>query len=160
MTPHTTSPASANRWLLLPVFLVAVIGIGFVIGMLTAPGAWYAALTKPWFNPPNWLFGPVWAVLYVIIALTGWHLFTTRPRSAEMRLWWAQIVLNFLWSPMFFALHLPALGLLVIANLALVLVFFIRRTWTAQRIVALGFVPYLVWASFATMLNLSIVVLN
>src|SRR5689334_24917042 len=94
-----------NRWLSLLGFLVLVIGGGLAIGYLTAPGEWYAGLTKPSFNPPAWMFAPVWSVIYVLIAVAGWRTFERDRRGWPMRLWWAQIALNFLWSPVFFAAH-------------------------------------------------------
>ncbi len=63
------------------LFLVLVLGGGLAIGFLTAPGEWYAGLGKPGFNPPNWLFAPVWMVLYVLIAVAGWRVWRTGPRT-------------------------------------------------------------------------------
>jgi len=77
-------------------------------------GEWYAGLAKPPFNPPNWVFAPVWTVLYVLIAVAGWRTFERDRSSWPMKLWWAQLVLNFLWSPVFFAAHRIGLALLVI----------------------------------------------
>src|SRR4051794_28977474 len=81
---------------------------------ITAPGEWYAALAKPSFNPPNWLFAPVWTVLYVLIAVAGWRTFERDQRGGPMKLWWAQLALNFLWSPVFFGAHRIGLALLII----------------------------------------------
>jgi tryptophan-rich sensory protein len=87
------------------LFLVLVMGGGVAIGFLTAPGEWYAGLAKPSFNPPNWLFGPVWTLLYLLIAVAGWRVFESDRGGWPMKLWWAQLALNFLWSPVFFAAH-------------------------------------------------------
>jgi tryptophan-rich sensory protein len=92
-----------NRIFPLILFLILVIGGGLAIGFLTAPGEWYAALAKPDFNPPNWLFAPVWTLLYILIAIAGWRVFERNRNGWPMKLWWAQLVLNFLWSPIFFA---------------------------------------------------------
>jgi hypothetical protein len=77
------------------LFLVAVLGGGLAIGYLTAPGEWYAQLTKPGFNPPAWVFGPAWTVLYVLIAVAGWRVWRREPGGWPMRLWWTQMALNF-----------------------------------------------------------------
>jgi tryptophan-rich sensory protein len=83
-----------NRPLRLLLLLVLVVGGGLAIGFLTAPGEWYAGLAKPMFNPPNWLFAPVWTVLYVLIAVTGWRTFERDRGGWPTRLWCAQLVLR------------------------------------------------------------------
>lgn len=100
-----------NRFGSLALFLFLVIGGGLAIGYLTAPGEWYACLAKPSFNPPGWIFGPVWTVLYVLIAVAGWRIFERDRPGWQTRLWWAQLALNFLWSPVFFAAHRIGLAL-------------------------------------------------
>jgi len=137
-----------------------MLGGGILIGTLTAPGEWYAQLSKPAFNPPNWIFGPVWTVLYVLIAMVGWRQFETDRSSNAMKLWWAQMGLNFLWSPAFFVLQLPWLALVVIVGLLIVIVMFIARVRHSDPISALAFLPYCAWVAFATALNLSIAILN
>jgi len=141
-------------------FLVVVIAVGALIGTGTVPGEWYAALKKPPFNPPNWLFGPVWFALYVLIAIAGWRTFMRDSASGEMRLWYAQMVLNWAWSPIWFGLHMiwPALGVIIV--LWLVIAAYILKTRRADPVSAWLFAPYLLWVSFATLLNLSIGILN
>lgn len=141
-------------------FLILVMGGGILIGALTAPGAWYAELNKPIFNPPNWLFAPVWTTLYLFIAMAGWRQFEQRAGKSLLSLWWVQLFLNFLWSPVFFALQMPWLALVVIAALAGAIVVFICRAWNRDRLSAVLFIPYLAWVSFATLLNGSIALLN
>ncbi|SLN44949.1 TspO/MBR family protein [Falsiruegeria litorea R37] len=141
-------------------FLVLVIGGGIAIGIMTAPGEWYAALSKPWFTPPNWVFGPAWTVLYVLIALAGWRSYAADARSTQSKLWWTQLALNFAWSPVFFALQQPGLALAVIVALLTVITLFIRVSWSSDRPSALAMFPYLAWVAFASLLNLSIVFLN
>lgn len=141
-------------------FLALMLGGGVLIGTLTAPGDWYAQLSKPAFNPPNWIFGPVWTVLYVLIAMAGWRQFETDRSSAAMKLWWAQMGLNFLWSPTFFVLQLPWFAFLIIVALLIFIVVFIAWVRNSDRVSALAFLPYLAWVAFATALNLSIAILN
>ncbi len=141
-------------------FLALVLGGGILIGILTAPGDWYAQLSKPAFNPPNWIFGPVWTVLYVLIAMAGWRQFETDRSSTAMKLWWAQMGLNFSWSPIFFILQLPWFAFVVIAALLAVIVMFIAQVRNSDRISVLGFLAYFAWVAFAAALNLSIAILN
>jgi tryptophan-rich sensory protein len=149
-----------NRILPLILFLALVIGGGLAIGFLTVPGAWYAALAKPSFNPPNWLFAPVWTTLYVLIAVAGWRIFLRDARGVPMRLWWVQLVLNFGWSPTFFAAHEIDLALVVVLMLLLVILAFIITAWRQDRVAAWLMVPYAAWVAFASALNASIFVLN
>ncbi|WP_299356754.1 TspO/MBR family protein [uncultured Shimia sp.] len=141
-------------------FLLLVMGGGILIGSMTAPGDWYANLSKPWFNPPNWIFAPVWTVLYVLIAMAGWRTWERDSASSQMTLWWGQLVLNFLWSPVFFVMQKPWIAFVIIAALIFVVLTFIRQNWYIDRTSALGFIPYTVWVAFASALNLSIAILN
>ena len=146
--------------IILAVFLVVVLGVGSVLGILTAPGEWFASLDKPPFNPPSWLFGPVWLALYVLIAIAGWRTFLREPNGPAMKLWYGQMALNWLWSPAFFSLHwLWGAFVVIVAMLGLIFAF-IARNWAEDRTSAWLFVPYAAWVSFATLLNLSIAILN
>jgi tryptophan-rich sensory protein len=149
-----------NRWLVLFGFLALTVGGGLAIGVLTAPGEWYAGLAKPAFNPPNWLFPPVWTVLYVLIAVAGWRTFERDPDGWSMRFWWAQLVLNFLWSPTFFAAHRIGPALLVIELLLAAILAFIITSWRQDRLAAWLFAPYAAWVAFASVLNGAIWCLN
>jgi tryptophan-rich sensory protein len=146
-----------RRTLIYAAFVIGVFAIGLAIGSVTRPDAWYAALAKPPFNPPNWIFGPVWSVLYVMIAVAGARSFE---RGGGLRLWLAQMGLNWSWTPAFFLMHRPGLALaIVLAMLATILAFIVTR-WNADRVSALLFLPYAAWVTFASILNASIVVLN
>jgi tryptophan-rich sensory protein len=145
---------------LLALFLAVVIGVGALIGVSTAPGEWYEGLNKPPFNPPNWIFGPVWFTLYVLIAVTGWRTFTREPNGTGMKLWYAQMALNWLWSPVWFGLHLIWPAFFVILALDAVVLAFIANRWSRDRASALMFVPYAAWVLFASVLNFSIGILN
>lgn len=149
-----------TKWLVRFGFLVLVLVGGSVIGTQTAPGEWYAALTKPVFNPPNWIFAPVWSILYVLIAMAGWRQFEADRRSTAMKLWWVQLGLNFLWSPIFFVLQMPWFAFFVVASLLLTIAAFVRQVWVPDRVSALAFLPYLAWVAFAFALNLSLAILN
>ena len=123
-------------------------------------GRRHAGLAKPPFNPPNWVFAPVWTVLYVLIAVAGWRTFERDRSSWPMRLWWAQLVLNFLWSPVFFAAHRIGLALLVILLLLAAILAFLVMSWRQSRVAAWLFAPYAAWVAFAAVLNGSIWLLN
>jgi benzodiazapine receptor len=148
-----------RRAVIYVVFLLAVLGIGLLIGSITRPDGWYAALAKPAFNPPNWVFAPVWTVLYVLIAIAGARTYEGRV-SWGFALWLGQIALNFAWTPVFFGLHQPGLALVVISALLVAILMFVVDRWRADRVSALLFIPYAAWVAFASVLNAAIVVLN
>lgn len=156
-------PASPRSWLALVFFLVLVVGGGLLIGSLSTPDGWYAALQKPWFNPPNWIFGPVWTVLYVLIAIAGWRVWMRKGEmgtGVPLAIWSLQLVANFLWSPAFFSAHRIGLALAIICILLVSIVAFIAATGRRDAYSAALFVPYLLWVSFATVLNAAIWTLN
>lgn len=144
----------------LVVFLVLVIVVGGTIGVLNAPGEWYQSLQKPPFNPPNWVFGPVWTLLYVLIAIAGWRTWVRAPRGTAMRFWVAQMALNWIWTPVWFSLKLLWPAFAVIALMLAAIIGFIVTSWREDRASALMFLPYAAWVSFASLLNLSIAILN
>jgi tryptophan-rich sensory protein len=150
----------APRLLGLILFLALVLGGGTIIGMATAPGPWYAALEKPSFNPSGWIFAPVWSALYVTIAVAGWRVWSRARDSAAMRLWWAQLALNFIWSPVFFAAHRIDWAFGVILLLLAAILGFIATAWRRDRIAALLFLPYAAWVAFAAVLNAALWRLN
>jgi tryptophan-rich sensory protein len=141
------------------LFLILVVGGGLAIGYATAPGEWYAALAKPGFTPPGWLFAPVWTALYVAIAIAGWRVWR-RGAGLATAIWWAQLALNFLWSPVFFAAHWIGPALAIILLLLLTIVAFIAASWRQDRAAAWLFAPYAAWVAFAAVLNGSILTLN
>ena len=109
-------------WLI--AFLALTLGGGLGIGFWARPDGWYAHLNKPSFNPPDWVFGPVWTVLYVMVAIAGYRVFGRAPGGAAMILWAVGLALNFMWSPAFFRLRAPALALAVVLSLLAVNVAF------------------------------------
>jgi translocator protein len=149
-----------KRAVSLVLFLVLVLGGGLAIGFLTTPGGWYAGLNKPAFNPPPWLFGPVWTALYVLIAIAGWRIWHSDRTGLAMQTWWAQLALNFLWSPVFFGAHQIGLALVIIVILLAVILGFIATAWRLDRAAAWLFLPYAAWVAFASLLNGSIWMMN
>lgn len=149
-----------KRHVPLILFLVLMLGGGLALGGLTVPGAWYTGLAKPAFNPPAWLFAPVWTVLYILIAVAGWRSWQRHRHGWAMKLWWAQMALNFLWTPVYFGAHLIGLAFLVILMLLVAIVAFIATAWRQDRVAAWLFMPYAAWVAFASVLNGSIWALN
>lgn len=152
------SPAKRS-YPLLAAFLLVVFAVA-AFGALFPPGEWYAALWKPPWTPPNWLFGPVWTLLYILMAIAGWLIFS-RPGSASARyLWLSQLVLNALWSWLFFGLHLTWIALLDIVALVACVAALVILSFRPQRTVSWLLLPYLVWVAYASTLNAAIVAGN
>ena len=142
------------------LFIAGVMLVGFAIGSLTAPDAWYAALRKPSFNPPNWVFPPAWAILYVLIGIAGWRVWRLADRGALLKVWAAQLMLNLGWTPVFFVAHRTGAALAVISALLAAILLFIALAWSRDRIAALLFLPYAAWVAFALVLTAAIWRLN
>ena len=156
---------SDNRWLMLLFFLFLCYGAAVLGSLWTASsvGTWYAELRKPSFNPPNWIFAPVWSALYFLMATSGWLVWRkagwTGARFA-LTLFAGQLTLNVAWSGLFFALRRPGMALIEIVFLLGAIV----ATAVAFRPVSgLAFwlmVPYALWVAFAALLNFKIWGLN
>lgn len=149
-----------SRALTYVVFVAIALGGGVVIGVSNPPGDWYQSLAKPAFNPPDWIFGPVWFILYALIGIAGARTWLRGHLSIGMLIWAWQMVLNFLWSPSFFGLRMPSAALVVIVLLLALILAFVANRWKSDRISALLFLPYAAWVSFETLINASIVYLN
>lgn len=141
-------------------FILLAQAVGITTGLLFQPGEWYAALDKPFFNPPNWIFGPVWTVLYVLIGIAGAQAWRWDPQSRAIKLWFVQMGLNGSWTVVFFGLQMPGIALIIIALLIATILLFIRATWKEVRTASWMFVPYLAWVSFASLLNAALFYLN
>ena len=148
-----------NRFVSLVLFVALVGAVAAVAGQFM-PGAWYAGLAKPTWTPPGWLFGPVWSVLYLMIAVAGWLVWRVDGVGAALAVWGMQLLLNGIWSPVMFGAHRIGLAFAVIVLLWLAIATFIAISWRVSRGAALLFLPYLAWVSFATALNLAIWRLN
>jgi tryptophan-rich sensory protein len=145
----------------LPVLAASLLG-----GLFTGPAipGWYAGLAKPSFNPPNWVFGPVWTLLYAMMAYAFFRILRLAPgtpgRSTAIVVFAGQLILNAGWSGAFFALKSPAAGLLVILPLLGLILLTIRLFLALDRPAGLLLVPYALWVSFATLLNFALWRLN
>lgn len=142
------------------VFILLALGGGLLIGLMTPSGEWYASLAKPWFTPPSWLFGPAWTILYFLVGIAGARTFERRRNSWAMTVWIAQLVLNFAWSPAFFGLQAPILGLVIIIALLVLILAFIGLSWRRDWLSSALFAPYGLWVAYATVLNAAVVSMN
>ncbi len=149
-----------NRFVSLALFLLLVVGGGAAIGMATGPDDWYARLAKPVFNPPSWLFAPVWTCLYVLIAIAGWRVSRGDGSRLLVGFWWAQLALNFAWSPVFFTAHAIGPAFVVILLLLTLIVAFIVAAWSRDRVASWLFAPYAAWVAFASLLNGALLLMN
>lgn len=148
---------------LLLVFLIEALGHWLT---MTSVISWYPTLHKPSWNPPPWVFGPVWTILYITIALAGWWVFlnkhTNQKRNSLIAFIWygTQLFLNLLWSYCFFFLRNPQLALADIILLLIAILLNIRAFYPIYKPAALLLIPYFLWVLFATLLNTTLVLLN
>ncbi len=136
-------------------------GIG-ALASDTGSSEWYRSLNKPPFNPPAWIFAPVWTLLYSMMGAAAWMIYRREhPRRRwALGLFGAQLLLNAAWTPVFFALHAPAAALGVIVALWAMIAATMLEFWRIWRPAALLLAPYLAWTSFAAVLNAAIVERN
>ncbi|MEK4032907.1 TspO/MBR family protein [Methylocystis sp. IM3] len=143
-----------------PILAAALLGNAATLPNI-AP--WYQSLAKPPLTPPNWVFGPAWTTLYILMGVAFYRILRSDPAAAgrgrAILLFTAQLALNAAWSFAFFAAHSPALGLAVILPLEVLILATIAAFWRLDRAAALCLVPYALWVAFATYLNLGIFVL-
>lgn len=146
-----------KKWLKLILAIVVCELAGVVGSIFTTPAisTWYATLVKPSFNAPNWLFFPVWTILF---ALMGISLYFAWPRGKII--FGAQLLLNILWSVLFFGLHSPLLAFIEIILLWIAILTTIIIFYRTSRTAAYLMIPYILWVSFAAVLNIFIVILN
>jgi tryptophan-rich sensory protein len=141
--------------------LVGIIGSIFTFSSIPT---WYAALNKPPFAPPNWIFGPVWTLLYFLMGVSFYLIWQQGWKKKKVgtagKYFLYQLALNFVWSPIFFGLRSPLLALFVIIAMWILIVITIKQFYPLSKWAAYLLIPYLLWVSFATLLNASIAFLN
>ena len=143
-------------------FCVAVIVVAST-GAIFRPGEWYKGLKKPSWRPPDWLFGPAWTVLYLTIAIAGWLVwrdFGFDNASGAFTLYFLQLLLNMLWSPLFFGLKRPGIAMAELVVLWVSIAMTIGAFWSLSETAALLLVPYFAWVTFAGALNFALWRLN
>jgi tryptophan-rich sensory protein len=156
---------TGKKWLALAasVLLVALVSaLGSLVTLPKIP-TWYASLAKPSFNPPSWIFGPVWTTLYLAMAIAAWRVWLhARGETRHIALRWylLQLALNAIWSPVFFGMQKPALALGIVVALFVAIVMTMARFFPIDRAAGWLLCPYLAWVGFASVLNGAIVMLN
>jgi len=156
-------------WQKLAISICVPLLAGVIGSVFTAPAitSWYASLNKPSFNPPNWVFAPVWTLLYVLMGIALFLVWNKKNKGKGMPvarkgivIFAIQLFLNALWSLAFFGMHSPKAGLVVIALLWIAIIANIILFRKVSRTAALLLVPYILWVSFAAALNLAIMIIN
>lgn len=149
------------------VMIITCVVVGTISGLLTREGvdAWYPTIEKPSFNPPNWVFAPVWSTLYVLMGIAAglvWHEMDRQRETVKKALIFfaIQLALNALWSFLFFGLHNPLVAFIEIILLLLMMYETFVQFNKVNKIAGYLFIPYLLWVGFATALNGAIWWLN
>ncbi|MBS1668086.1 MAG: tryptophan-rich sensory protein [Bacteroidetes bacterium] len=145
--------------------ILMTLAVGAIAGFATASNidTWYALLKKPFFNPPNWVFAPVWTLLYLLMGIAFyliWKQPKSKPRNMAIRFFFFQLFLNFLWSFLFFEFHHIALALFDIIILWVMILLTIILFSRLNKPAGWMLIPYLCWVGFATLLNVYILNLN
>jgi tryptophan-rich sensory protein len=159
------NPSSSDPWAPL-LALIGFVGLCLLVGAVGASitaralGGWYLALTAPPGTPPNWLFGPMWTVLHVMIGIAAWLVWRRAGSGRPLRLWGWQLLANAAWTPAFFGLHSPRLAVAVVLCLLALIVLTVRAFAPIRRSAAYLMLPYLAWTCYAAYLSVGFVILN
>jgi len=154
-------PSSSNRnALALCGFLFVTFCAPALSAFFGMPGAWYAALNKPSWNPPSWLFGPAWTLLYTLMAIAAWLVWKRVGFSRPIVLYFVQLALNAAWTPLFFGAHAMGWALVEIVALWIAILMTLLSFRRVNTTAGWLFVPYLAWVTFATALNYTLWKLN
>ena len=138
-------------------FLAAFVGAQATVNSV---GEWYPTLAKPSWNPPSWLFGPVWTLLYLMMGIAAWLVWRRGDSGGALVIFGVQLVLNVAWSLLFFGWRNPLAGLVDIVLLWIAIAITLVWFWRVDRVAGWLFVPYLAWVTFASALNFTIWRLN
>jgi benzodiazapine receptor len=154
-----------SKFIKLAASLLLPLVVGSIAGIFTANAilGWYASLNRPWFNPPNWVFGPVWTTLYIILGISLfliWNLQAGKERNQAIIVFMVQLFLNFCWSFCFFYFKMIDIALIDIIALWIMIVIMLSRFYKLKPISAYINIPYLLWVTFATVLNAAYFFLN
>jgi len=154
-------PAAAAAFSAGPILLAALLGNAATMPNIAS---WYDGLAKPPLTPPNWVFGPAWTTLYILMGVAFYRVLRLEPETPGRRraiwLFAIQLVFNAGWSFAFFAAHSPALGLAVILPMEALVLATIWAFWRIDRVAAYCLIPYAMWVAFATYLNAGVWALN
>jgi benzodiazapine receptor len=158
-------PGTAVQVLVLAGFLFVCFSAAGIGGAVTADSVrtWFPTIIKPSFNPPNWVFAPVWTILYAMMAIAAWRVWRVaglRDAAPAFTAFAVQLVLNVCWSVVFFGLHAIGAALIEIIVLLVAILVTTRLLWRHDRVAGLLFLPYVAWVSFAMVLNAALWRLN
>lgn len=153
------SPSPLRQALAFAGFVVATF-CAPLAGMVSPPGEWYAALNKPEWHPPAWIFGPVWTLLYLLMAVAAWLVWKRDGWKRPLLFYFVQLGLNAAWTPLFFGAHALGLALVEIVLLWAAILLTMRSFLRVNRTAGLMFAPYLAWVTFAAFLNFTLWRLN
>jgi tryptophan-rich sensory protein len=147
------------------VLCIVICNLAGVFGALfTAQSipSWYVYLDKPFFSPPNWLFGPVWTALYTLMGISFYMILVkgTKKKEGAVKAFVVQLTLNAIWTPLFFGLRMPMIAFFEIILLLAAIIVTIIKFWKISKPAAYLLVPYLLWVMFASVLNFSLWILN
>jgi tryptophan-rich sensory protein len=151
-----------NSWFTLLLFILLCEAAGILGSVFTikAIPTWYKNLRKPSFNPPSWIFGPVWTILYLLMGISGYLILESNAKSFVLILFFVQLILNAIWTPIFFGAKKLGLAFIELAFMWLAILLTIIFSWHISTLAALLLLPYLFWVSFAGLLNFSLWQLN
>jgi tryptophan-rich sensory protein len=149
------SPSSPRQALALVGFIVVTF-CAPLVGIFAMPDQWYAALNKPAWNPPPWIFGPVWSLLYLMMAVAAWLVWRREGWQKALMLYFIQLTLNAAWTPIFFGAHEMGWALVEIIALWLAILLTLRSFLPISKPAAWLLAPYLAWVTFAAFLNFTL----
>ena len=163
MNAAKSDPFPAGRPIMALIGWLALCFAASITGVFVSTTGWYADLHKPSWNPPAWIFGPVWTLLYVLMAVAAWLVWREggwKIQRVPLGLFLCQWLLNALWTPLFFGLHRSGVAFAEIIIFWLVLAATLRSFWRVRQAAGVLLVPYLAWVTFAAVLNFTIRRLN
>ena len=151
-----------NKFVSLFLFLITTFSASFIGGITTFKfkEPWYSTLIKPSFNPPDWLFGPVWTILYILMAIAIWNVWIKSKNINLVYLYFIHLFFNTTWSVVFFGFNQIELALINLIVLILFIVILFRKYKVISKLSAYLMIPYFLWCCFAFLLNLNLMMLN
>ena len=152
-----------NKFISFILFFIITYSASFIGGMATISfkEPWYSQLTKSNYNPPDWIFGPVWTTLYLMMTLAIWFYWHSKKREmSTIYIYFIHIVFNTTWSIVFFVMHQILLALIVLMTLIIMIIVLILKFKRVNYVSSYLMIPYLLWCCYALFLNLNIYILN
>jgi tryptophan-rich sensory protein len=151
-----------NKFVSLFLFLITTFSASFIGGITTFKfkEPWYSTLVKPSFNPPDWVFGPVWTILYILMAIAIWNVWIKSKNINLVYLYFIHLFFNTTWSVVFFGFNQIELALINLIVLILFIVILFRKYKVISKLSAYLMIPYILWCCFAFLLNLNLIMLN